>query len=307
MQYLFFDIEGANSYDFVSKMCTFGYVITDQQFDMKLKIDVIMNPETSFDRHIIRENMNAYPLERYENSPSFSYFYNAIKNILQTKKQIVAGWSVENDVRYIYDACKRYKLTQIQYRYIDIQKIYMQLFNLSTVPSLENACENLKIDLTKVHKSDEDAMLTMLVAKELCRKLDMSFDKLVERYKDCGSSVAEFSKKTFSDKEIEAKIQRRKVNYAIKNYVSQKRKHHRLIKFYYTFAFSQGVIENYALDVADVAKKLKDYGAKCTLNVKEATHIICLQSERNKFLQSRHDEDVKVYTLDRLKKSLAVN
>ena len=34
MKYLFFDIEGANCYNYVSKMCTFGYVITNEKFEM---------------------------------------------------------------------------------------------------------------------------------------------------------------------------------------------------------------------------------------------------------------------------------
>ena len=33
MKYLFFDVEGANCYNYVAKMCTFGYVITDNDFN----------------------------------------------------------------------------------------------------------------------------------------------------------------------------------------------------------------------------------------------------------------------------------
>ena len=65
MRYLFFDIEGANCFDFLAKMCSFGYTITDENFKVNSKIDVIINPESPFDRHIIRKKMNAYPLEKY--------------------------------------------------------------------------------------------------------------------------------------------------------------------------------------------------------------------------------------------------
>ena len=64
-----------------------------------------MNPEAQFDRHIINENMNAYPLDTYPTRPPFSYFYNSIKKILENKDQYIIGWSINNDVRYIYDAC----------------------------------------------------------------------------------------------------------------------------------------------------------------------------------------------------------
>ena len=59
MKYLFFDIEGANCYNYTSKMCTFGYVITNEKFEMLSKVDVIMNPEAHFDKHIIAKKMNA--------------------------------------------------------------------------------------------------------------------------------------------------------------------------------------------------------------------------------------------------------
>ena len=44
MRYLFFDIEGANNYNYIAKMCTIGYVITDTKFKLNTKIDVIINP-----------------------------------------------------------------------------------------------------------------------------------------------------------------------------------------------------------------------------------------------------------------------
>ena len=37
MEYLFFDIECANSFDGGGKICEFGYVITDEQFQIKEK------------------------------------------------------------------------------------------------------------------------------------------------------------------------------------------------------------------------------------------------------------------------------
>ena len=106
MKYLFFDIEGANCYNYISKMCTFGYVLTDEKYNVKSKIDVVMNPESPFDKHIIKEQMNAYPLAMYNSRPPFGYFYKSIKNILETPEQLIIGWSIDNDVKYIYDACR---------------------------------------------------------------------------------------------------------------------------------------------------------------------------------------------------------
>jgi hypothetical protein len=79
---------------------------------------------------ILRKNMNAYPLNTYKSRPPFNYFYKSIKHILEEKDQLIVGWSIDNDVRYVYDACKRYNLNQINYQYIDLQKIVMKMEEL---------------------------------------------------------------------------------------------------------------------------------------------------------------------------------
>lgn len=299
VRFLFFDVEGANSFNFVNKMCTFGYVITDENFNINLKIDVVINPESFFDKHIIKENMNAYPIEKYENSPSFSYFYHSIKTILEFKQQIVAGWSIENDVKYVFDDCKRYKLPQIQYKFVDIQKIYMELFNLPTAPSLESACETLKIDRARLHKSDEDALLTMLVAKELCKKVNLSLPELVSKFKKCESSVKEYEKKAFTDKEIEEKIERRKAVYSISRYQTERKIHNRFVRTNYVYGFTSELLNTNPKLVNRLARYLKQCGANCSINYKEITHIICKDDEKTRRILAGQDNTIKKYRISK--------
>ena len=47
--YLFFDIECANCFGGVGKMCSFGYVVVNQDWTILDEDDVVMNPETEFD------------------------------------------------------------------------------------------------------------------------------------------------------------------------------------------------------------------------------------------------------------------
>ena len=105
-----------------------------QDFKVNSKIDVIINPDSQFDKHIIRQKMNAYPLEKYTTRPNFPYFYKSIKRMLEEKEQLIVGWSIENDVKYIYDACKRYNLEQIKYKYIGgFLWYYLSLFHRTDV------------------------------------------------------------------------------------------------------------------------------------------------------------------------------
>ena len=45
MKYTFFDIECANCIEGQAKICSFGYVITDEQFNLLEKEDLIVNPK----------------------------------------------------------------------------------------------------------------------------------------------------------------------------------------------------------------------------------------------------------------------
>ena len=44
MDYVFFDIECANCIEGQAKICSFGYVVTDEQFDVIEREDLIVNP-----------------------------------------------------------------------------------------------------------------------------------------------------------------------------------------------------------------------------------------------------------------------
>ena len=303
MQYLFFDIEGANCYNFISKMCTFGYVITNEKFKVKSKIDVVINPDSPFDKHIVLENMNAYPLSYYSSRPPFNYFYKSLKKILTEESQLIVGWSIENDVKYIYDACKRYNLGQIKYKYIDMQKVYMKVFDLKNQPSLESVCEENNIIVKVAHKSDDDALLTMLISKFLCKKLNISLEQMFEQFVECVSDVDEFSAHQLTDEEILVKINRRKINNMIKTCKPKKKKSDRKIKEDDIFAFVINVIDNHHEDVKKLIHYIIDCGAKCSNNVCKATKIICLKEQKKNY-KSEIFENVKIVDFEKIINSI---
>ena len=48
MKYVFFDIECANCFQGNGKICSFGYVVTDEKFKILEKKDIPMNPHSKF-------------------------------------------------------------------------------------------------------------------------------------------------------------------------------------------------------------------------------------------------------------------
>ena len=178
MKYLFFDIECADGGK--ATICSFGYVIADENFKILRREDIVINPQGRFyltgragrpDVHL------AYPIETFKRAPSFDKFYNKIKALVENKEYCIVGHSIGDDVTYLNKACARYKLEPFSFEYFDTQRMYRELTGDKKSISLENALAAFEINESfRYHQSVEDARATMLLLKALLVKANMSFE-----------------------------------------------------------------------------------------------------------------------------------
>lgn len=187
MNYLFFDIECCDGYN----ICSFGYVLTDNNFKIIEKKDIVMNPKakfklgrTGFDPKI----MLLYSEEYFKSQPSFVYFYKEIKKLLSAKNTRLLGHSVSNDILFLKNACKRYKLDEIIIQAFDTQNFYYQYNKKVIKSSLTNIAKDLGINFGELyeHKSCDDAEISMLYTKTICEKLEINIEQLL---KLCENSI----------------------------------------------------------------------------------------------------------------------
>ena len=78
---LFFDIECANIFNNVCKMCSSGYVITDEEFNVIEMKDIIIKPESKYNPYLFRENSKtrlAYSKKYYNGHYNFKSDYISI-------------------------------------------------------------------------------------------------------------------------------------------------------------------------------------------------------------------------------------
>lgn len=179
MKYLFFDIESSNGRN--ECVCEFGYVLTDEQFNLLEQKVFKMNPKGNFNTG--GKVKLYFKKQEYENSPIFPYYYKTIKQLLTNPNYVVFGYSVAGDIRFINASSKRYDKPKIDFRAYDVQKIYQKFKNLQNQISLEKATANIpKEDLNGIypHRSDCDAKMTMLVLKHLVKENNIDITKLVK-------------------------------------------------------------------------------------------------------------------------------
>ncbi len=194
MKYLFFDIEAANSYKGGSKICSFGYVLTDSNFNVLEKDDIFINPKGKF-KLIGRKNQKdfylKYPEEFFRHQPNFRIKYSKIEKILTLSDCIIIGYSVLNDIKMLREETSFWKLEMINFICYDAQNMFVEFSNINQKISLELVNELLETKhiQEKEHDSLSDALLTMEITKTMCKELQISLDDLIKLCPNCSIKV----------------------------------------------------------------------------------------------------------------------
>ena len=197
MRYLFYDVECSNCFNGEGKICSFGYVITDEDFNVLEKNDLVMNPASRF--YLRRKEGRpeielAYSEEHFRAQPKFDKFYEKIKYMLEEPDQIVMGHSILNDVKHLAYQCKRYKFPCINYRFGDSQLIYKKFVQhgSGSQVGLARICEEFDIHPEHLHRSDDDAWATMEFVKIICKQKHVSLYRLLSDNPECTGEINNF-------------------------------------------------------------------------------------------------------------------
>ncbi len=191
MKYLFFDIECANCDLGKGKICSFGYILTDESFNILEEDDILINPDAPFHltgRKDKRDIKLGYPKEAFLQAERFPAFHERIFALITDKDTLAIGYAVINDVNFLISECERYSLSLPDFEYYDVQLLYSDYKSVRNVVSLERASTEFGVEITEEHVSREDARDTMLVAKGICDRLSIGLtDALKLSYRAKGN------------------------------------------------------------------------------------------------------------------------
>ena len=147
MKYLFFDLEYATSKGGNIKICEFGYVVTDENFRILDRDNLIINPNImheEWDWRVVRKILTRRVLE-YEDSPKFDEYYDDIVKLIKSA-DYVFGHSLNGDARALNCDCQRYGLPSIDFKFYDIKEFYKQYNSSKNDTSVVNILNDLEIE-----------------------------------------------------------------------------------------------------------------------------------------------------------------
>ncbi len=181
MKYLFFDLEYASSKGGICKICEFGYVVTNEHFEILKKGNFIIDPyinRCDWDWRVVKKILTR-KVGVYEKQPRFDEYYSDINDLINNADYIL-GHSLDGDAKALNDDCKRYELSSINFDFYDIKKIYMEYKNSKDEVSVNNIMKSFNIQGDeRTHDAEADANNTMLGLKAMLDSLELSLEELI--------------------------------------------------------------------------------------------------------------------------------
>ena len=183
MNYLFFDVECANSFDGVGKICEFGYVLTDENLNIIKQGIYLINPDAEFDWYV-KYKIISYAIKEYEKAPKYPQIYRMhIQELLELPDTLYVGHGVRDDIKYLNDEANRYNLPRFERQCIDSSQTHRRFYNLPQTKGLKAIVKELEIgDYKKLHNSEYDAKMTLEYVKRMCEESGLSFEQLIKKH-----------------------------------------------------------------------------------------------------------------------------
>lgn len=184
MRILFFDMEFADG-KVPGSVYSFGYVVTDGNFKIKkAATDLLINPESTWNDYV-RRNILAYPMAQVRSAPNFPAHYKRIKRLFR-KADVAVGFALGNDTSALRKDCMRYGLEPIEYRYFDTEPLCRSLGDYPRARGLAKCVEAwCGKQPENQHRSDGDALATMMLLRAICKAKHATFEMVMEAYPEC--------------------------------------------------------------------------------------------------------------------------
>lgn len=318
MKYLFFDIECSSVSKTAAKICAFGYCLTDEQFHILKKEDILINPQGGFhltDRKGTQGLVLPYEYSEFKKYPTFLEKAEEIYGLLQDTDTLVVGHATMNDVKYLNFESKRFHLAPLSFSFADTQFIYMNRVNeFSRQFGLGAIAQELGVQFV-AHRAVDDAYATMKIAETMCKEENCTLPKLIEKYQITlgyiqayeitqNTSVAYLAYKAEQERKKEEREKLRGQFHAFADRAKRKRKKEGKLKGK-TVCFSHPLELEIELSKRLLSATFEQAGF-FTSKAEECDFYVCFENESGARLKSAQTQGSKIFTAQAFAEYLGV-
>ncbi len=289
MNFVFFDIECASVSKSSAKICAFGYVLCDENFNILKKEDLLVNPRGGFhltDRKGDKGIVLPYEYTEFKKYPPFPKIYGYIKSLLEDKDVIVLGHSTMNDVKYLNLETKRFRLPPFKFSFSDSQLIYMAYINdFSRQIGLEKIAAELGVEFT-AHRAADDAYATMRIVEAMCKAKGCGYAELVKTLGITEGRIKNYNitppsahgEKKYHEEKLREKRESAITRTQFFNYLSRKRINKNGRLYGKVFSFSRAVESDLPLSKR-LADKISALGGTYTQHAAHCDYFVAEQDD----------------------------
>lgn len=306
--YLFFDIECASVNKNTAKICAFGYCLTDEDFNVVKKEDILINPHGGFhltDRRGERGLVLPYDYNEFKECPDFPAVAQRIYAMLQDKDTLVCGHATGNDVKYLNLESKRFSLPSFAFDFADTQYVYMCLKgDMKRQYSLGKIAEELGVEFTP-HRAADDAYATMKTAEAMSKAAGVSFRELIKKCDITPGRIENYEITSVSSRagrraKEEARQKKERREKAMAEFhrfadVSSRKRNKTGVWKSVRVSFSHRIEEN-EKEAFPLLKELLAAGAKYAYKSAECDMYVCPEDENGLRRRSAEETGAKIVT-----------
>ena len=190
MDYLFFDIESADGNFSRGAMCSFGYVLCDEEYNVIEEDDILINPAIDrWDWYVVK-NILPYKKDVYNSMSTFPKHYDRIKKLLTRPNTLILNHGIDNDVFITTSTIKRYKFDPINYHFYDTALFYKKYKGTKNTLGLDKVSEEVCFEEPRdKHPSLEDAQRVYRIMRTIAIQNETTIKELFDKYPYCDGEV----------------------------------------------------------------------------------------------------------------------
>lgn len=315
MSLVFFDIECASVNKTEAKICAFGYVVCDENFNIIKKEDILINPRGKFrltDRKGDKGIVLPYDYDDFKKYPKFTKVYPYIKSLLENPENVVCGHSTVNDVKYLNLETRRFRLPSFNFRFADSQLVYMAVKNdFSRQFGLEHIANDLGVEFTP-HRAADDAYATMRIVQAMCAEKGCAVSELLDGLGISYGKIENYNitrpqskgMRNYNREKRAEKAARAKARILFFNNVSRKKSNKDGALKGKIFTFARTIENNTEISIP-LVNAICERGGKYSARLDECDYYVCEENDDGVRSQSaRKREGVVVLTPDGLRELL---